>query len=110
VLLSGLDRRATAGDNVVTYVVTKAEGVMVSVGVRELKARASEILRDLRRRGGEVEITFRGRPVARIVPVRRRERAGGEGRWRALDVIAAEIGRRFEDGASAARAIEEGRR
>ena len=41
---------------------------MVSVGVRELRQRASELLR--RVEGGEtIEITDRGRPVARLAPL-----------------------------------------
>lgn len=41
---------------------------MASVGVRELRQRASELLR--RVEGGEtIEITDRGRPVARLAPL-----------------------------------------
>ncbi len=42
---------------------------MTSVGVRELRQRASELLR-LVEHGETIEITDRGRPVARIVPER----------------------------------------
>ncbi len=41
---------------------------MTSVGIRELRQRASELLR-LVERGEIVEITDRGRPVARLTPV-----------------------------------------
>jgi prevent-host-death family protein len=41
---------------------------MTSVGVRELRQRASELLR-LVERGETVEITDRGRPVARLTPL-----------------------------------------
>jgi prevent-host-death family protein len=41
---------------------------MTSVGVRELRQRASELLR-LVGRGETVEITDRGRPVALLTPV-----------------------------------------
>jgi prevent-host-death family protein len=41
---------------------------MTSVGVRELRQRASELLR-LVERGETIEITDRGRPVARLGPV-----------------------------------------
>jgi prevent-host-death family protein len=41
---------------------------MTSVGVRELRQRASELLR-LVARGETVEITDRGRPVALITPL-----------------------------------------
>ena len=41
---------------------------MTSVGVRELRQRASELLR-LVEQGEIVEITDRGRPVARLTPL-----------------------------------------
>ena len=41
---------------------------MKSVGVRELRQRASELLR-LVEQGETVEITDRGRPVARLTPL-----------------------------------------
>lgn len=41
---------------------------MTSVGVRELRQRASELLR-LVERGETVEITDRGRPVAQLAPL-----------------------------------------
>ncbi len=41
---------------------------MTSVGVRELRQRASELLR-LVEQGEVVEITDRGRPVARLTPL-----------------------------------------
>jgi prevent-host-death family protein len=41
---------------------------MTSVGVRELRQRASELLR-LVERGESIEITDRGRPVAMLAPL-----------------------------------------
>ena len=41
---------------------------VTTYGVREFKARVSEILRDLEQ-GGDVIITRRGRPCARLTPV-----------------------------------------
>ena len=41
---------------------------MMSVGIRELRQRASELLRQVER-GGSIEITDRGRPVAVISPL-----------------------------------------
>jgi prevent-host-death family protein len=40
---------------------------MRSIGIRELRQHASRYLRDARR-GETIEITDRGRPVARLVP------------------------------------------
>ena len=41
---------------------------MVSVGVRELRQRASELLRRVER-GEVIEITDRGRPIAQLSPL-----------------------------------------
>lgn len=42
---------------------------MTKVGIRELKNRTSEIVREVREERAEYVITYRGQPVARIVPV-----------------------------------------
>jgi prevent-host-death family protein len=40
-----------------------------TIGIRELKARTSEIFREMQATGAEFIITNRGRPVARIEPL-----------------------------------------
>ena len=40
-----------------------------SIGVRELKAHASAVLREVQATGAEVIITVHGRPVVRIEPI-----------------------------------------
>lgn len=42
---------------------------MPRVGVRELKNRASEILRAVREEGAEYIITYQGRPTAVLLPI-----------------------------------------
>jgi prevent-host-death family protein len=42
---------------------------MPDVGVRELKARASEIVRNVRERRARYVITYRGRPVGLLMPL-----------------------------------------
>ena len=42
---------------------------MAEVGVRELKARASEIIRDVREGRTRYVITHRGRPVGLLIPL-----------------------------------------
>jgi len=42
---------------------------MPDVGVRELKARASEIIRNVRERRARYVITYRGRPVGVLLPL-----------------------------------------
>jgi prevent-host-death family protein len=84
---------------------------MRSIGVRELKQRTSQVLRQLQDSGKEIEVTHHGRVVARLVPVRptpaRRRTAAA---WSTLDEVAREIGARWPPGRSAARAVREGRR
>lgn len=46
---------------------------MKTIGVRELRQRASEFLKEVER-GQTVEVTAHGRPVARLVPVRAESR------------------------------------
>jgi len=85
---------------------------MRAIGVRELKARASLVLRRVRERGEEVEVTHHGRVVARLIPVTR-ERArprASAAVWSTLDRVAKEIGARWPKGRSAASTVREGRR
>jgi prevent-host-death family protein len=54
---------------------------MRRVGIRELRQRASELIRDVEK-GTTIEVTDRGRPVALLTPVRpmsARERLRAEG-------------------------------
>ena len=84
---------------------------MRTVGVRELKASASRLLKRVRERGDEIQITYRGRVVARIVPVpkRRTSERRDRGVWADLDRLAVEIGTRWPKGVNAATAVAEGR-
>jgi prevent-host-death family protein len=64
---------------------------MERVGIRDLKQRASAVIRRVAA-GEEIEVTDRGRPVARLVPIRQGddyarliadgEVSPGSGRWR----------------------------
>lgn len=85
---------------------------MRSVGVRELKDQASDLVRRVRDRGEEIEVTYRGRTVARLVPVRRGRRPvrRPSRMWSDLDRLAGEIGARWPRGRSAVDAVREGRR
>ena len=46
---------------------------MPDVGVRELKTRASEIIRNVRERRARYTITYRGQPVGVLMPLDRPE-------------------------------------
>lgn len=83
---------------------------MITVGIRELKQQASQLVRLVREQGGEVQITYRGKVVALLIPAKRAETGEEAGRaWMGLDNLAAEIGARWPAGVSAAEAIAEGR-
>ena len=85
---------------------------MRSVGVRELKARTSEVLRRVHDEREIVAVTLRGRVIAHLVPVdgasKGREEFGAV--WADMDRLAAEIGARRPKGVSAADAVKEDRR
>jgi len=85
---------------------------MRAIGVRELKERTSQVLRYVRERREEVEITHHGRVIARLVPMprERRARRATAAAWSTLDRVAREIGARWPRGRSAAAAVREGRR
>ncbi len=66
---------------------------MAKIGIRELKARAPQVVREVRERGEAVEITYRGEAVARLSPVEHRTSAEGIARaWKTFDRVAQDIG------------------
>jgi prevent-host-death family protein len=83
-----------------------------SVGIRELKERTSEIVRRVREEGREVDITYRGKVVARLVPVSDREARAEESRaaWARWERLAKEVSAVWPKGVSAVEAIREQRR
>jgi prevent-host-death family protein len=82
------------------------------VGVRELKQRASEILRGVRESKEAVTITHRGRPVARLVPVEdaQAKQAEATAVWADMDGLAREISVHWPAAESAVKAVREQRR
>lgn len=83
-----------------------------SVGVRELRQHATEIVRQVRVRRATVQITYRGKVVAQLIPVdepfaTQKETAAV---WTDLDRLAAEIGARWPTRVGAVDAVREGRR
>jgi antitoxin (DNA-binding transcriptional repressor) of toxin-antitoxin stability system len=89
---------------------------MRSVGVRELKEHTSEILRQLRESGEMVDITYRGRVIARLVPVGQPQvempvdKAKLREFWARWDELSAEISAGWPEGVSAEDAINDVRR
>ena len=90
---------------------------METVGVRELKARISEIVEAVQSQGKRYRITKRGKPVALIVPppgvlpaLDDDDLAHDEAVWADMDVLAREISKRWPKGVSAVEAISANRR
>ena len=87
---------------------------MREIGVRELKAKASEIVRSVRKRRARYIITYRGRPVALLSPLEElapSRAAGGESAaWDELTRLGKEIGRAWPAGVSSADVLSEMRR
>jgi prevent-host-death family protein len=76
---------------------------MPRVGVRELKLRASEIVRAVRERGICYIITYRGKPVGVLAPLVDPDRGAGEvaeerdiDAWEELTRLGEEIGREWQ--------------
>jgi prevent-host-death family protein len=85
---------------------------MAEIGVRELKEKTSDVLRRVRDQNESIDITYRGRIVARLIPwqakeVRRRRNAAV---WKEMDRLAEEISHHWPKGVSAAEAVAEQRR
>jgi prevent-host-death family protein len=85
---------------------------MAEVGVRELKQKTSSILRRLREGKETVTITYRGRAIAKLVPVEDDDLKQAEAWrvWAEMDELTKEISARWPKGVSAVEAVEEGRR
>ena len=81
---------------------------MLTVGVRELKQRTSDLLRQVRQSGKEIQITYRGEVIALIVPVKRAQNDAGDA-WATLDTLAAEIGAHWPEELTSVDALAEAR-
>ena len=81
-----------------------------TVGIRELKAKASEIVREVEESRTPVVITVRGREVARIVPSERKWTKVDVEAWiESSDRLAKEISEHWPPGLSAVEAVSEDR-
>lgn len=85
---------------------------MGEIGIRELKQHTSEIVRRVRQGRESFVITYRGRVVARLVPLEEAERKRTEAAavWVEMDQLAAEIAAHWPAGLSAEEAVAEQRR
>lgn len=86
---------------------------MPSVGIRELKAQASEIVRRVREEGAVYEVTVRGEVAAHLVPTdkpRPASREEIEVLIQNIEVLAEEIGRMSPDAKDSAEIMRDERR
>lgn len=87
---------------------------MPELGIRELKARASEIVRRVRERKARYVITYRGRPVATIAPLETSSLPESEGgdpaAWAELERLGEAIGSGWRSPKTSAEILSESRR
>ncbi len=93
---------------------------MTDIGVKELKTRASQIVRNVRERRLRYVVTHRGRPVAMLVPLDLPEPAAGAERgaergvpdeaWAELTRLGRQLAKTWPAGRSSAEALSEMRR
>jgi len=84
---------------------------MITVGVRQLKAQASELVRLVREDKDVILITYHGKVVAKMSAAEPDTLANeSESAWASLERLAAEIGKNWPEGISPLDALAEDRR
>ncbi len=88
---------------------------MPEIGIRELKARASEIVRAVRDRRARYTVTYRGRPVGVLVPLSEAPPAevtdeAAPTAWEDLTQLGEEIGQGWTSPQTGAELLSEMRR
>jgi prevent-host-death family protein len=86
---------------------------MTEIGIRELKARASEFVQNVRKKRSRYIITYRGRPVGLLSPLEstaptpaESHQAAGEA-WAELERLGAENGRKWQSKRTSAELLSE---
>ena len=77
---------------------------MADVGIRQLKQQASEIVRRVREKKETITITYRGRPVAKMVPFEDTKAVSGAV-WAQMDELARELEPYLPEDVSAVEAV-----
>lgn len=86
--------------------------MVATVSVSELKEQTSRVLRHVQEEGEHIEITYYGEPIARLVPRRSAQPSEEElaAYWAEWEQLAAEIGKKWPEGVSAADGVRDIRR
>ena len=67
----------------------------MKIGIRELKNRAPQVVREVRESGETAEITYRGQVVAWLTPAdTARSAANSTSAWKAFDEVVSAVGAR----------------
>ena len=66
----------------------------MKIGIRELKNRAPQVVREVRETGETAEITYRGAVVAYLTPVEAAGAADAAAAWKTFDRVVDAIGTR----------------
>ena len=85
---------------------------MEEIGIRELKQRASEILRQVREEHESFSVTYRGKAVAKLVPAMdpSADQEVASAIWTRMDDLSREVSAHWPTGSSASEAVSEQRR
>ena len=85
---------------------------MEEIGIRELKQRASEILRQVRKEHESLSVTYRGKVVAKLVPAMdpSADQEVASAIWTRMADLSREVSVHWPIGSSALKAVSEQRR
>ena len=85
---------------------------MGEIGIRELKQRASEMLRQVREEHESFSVTYRGKVVAKLVPAMdpSADQEVASAIWPWMDDLSRAVSAHWPNGSSASEAVSEQRR
>ncbi len=91
--------------------MTTKESPIEAIGIRELKARASEVVRAVKERRARYVITLRGQPAAILVPLDAMPpQPDADEVWARLEELGKEVARNWQSEKSAVEILSEMRR
>ncbi|MBO9345761.1 MAG: type II toxin-antitoxin system Phd/YefM family antitoxin [Chloroflexi bacterium] len=91
--------------------MTTKESPIEAIGIRELKARASEVVRAVKERRARYVITLRGQPAAILVPLDAvPPQPDADEVWARLEELGKEVARNWQSEKSAVEILSEMRR